>query len=185
MTYHRNRKSAGMSLMEALIGLAVVIALSAFALPRLLRYWQSYQLDSATQTLSSNLEIARYTAISKKCNVAAHFYAGASWYELFEDKNENGVKDAGEFLLGAYSLPGTVQFNGSGLVGPPASPSGAVSDPITFAGDRVVFNPSGRINSGLGTIYLKNSAGDASALSFNMASRMRIYRWNKANLTWN
>lgn len=177
--------NSGLGLLEIVAAIAVILTLSAMAIPHIGRYWQVYALDSATQVLSSNLEVARYSAISKKVNAVAQFYAGASWYEIFEDKNGNGARDSGERTLGGYSLPRRVVFSGASLLGPPANPSGSVTDPITFGGDRLTFNPSGKVNSGLGTVYLQNSAGDAVALSFNMASRMKIYRWNKTSHTWN
>ena len=177
-------RNSGVGLLEIVSGIAIILALSALAFPRIGRYWQVYALDSATQMLSSNLEVARYSAIARKYNAVAQFYVGASWYEIFEDKNGNGARDSGERSLGSYSLPRQVLFSGSGLLGPPANPGGAVADPVTFGGDRVIFNPAGKVNSGLGTIYLQNSAGDAAALSFNMASRMKVYRWSKTALTW-
>lgn len=177
-------KHSGLSLLEAVAGIAIVLLLSALAFPQIGRYWQTYQLDSAVQTLSSNLEVARYTAIAKRVNVVAQFLQSAATYDVFEDGNGNGTRDGGELLLGSYSLPKQVQFNGAGLLGPPSSPSGPVGDPITFGGDKVTFNPEGRINGGTGTLYLQNSAKDASALSYNIASRMKIYRWNKTAQTW-
>ena len=175
---------AGLGLLEIVMGIGIILTLSALAFPRITRYWQLYALDSATQVLSSNLEVARYSAISRKCNSVAQFYAGTSSYEIFEDKNGNGTRDPGERSLGRYSLPRQVLFDGANLLGPPANPSGNVADPITFGGDRLTFNPAGKVNSGLGTIYLQTSAGDAAALTFNIASRMKIYRWNKASHTW-
>jgi Tfp pilus assembly protein FimT len=174
----------GLGLLEIVAGIAIILTLSAVAFPRISRYWQLYALDSATQVMSSNLEVARYSAISRRYNAVAQFYVGSSSYEIFEDKNSNGAKDSGERSLGSYSLPSRVFFSGASLLGPPANPSGGVSDPITFGGDRLTFNPAGKVNSGLGTIYLQNTAGDASALTFNMASRMKIYRWSKASQTW-
>ena len=177
-------KNSGLGLLEIVAGVAIILIVSALAFPRIGRYWQVYALDSATQMLSSNLEVARYSAISKRHNTVAQFYAATSSYEIFEDRNGNGAKDSNERSSGRYSLPRHVLFNGSGLVGPPANPSGAVADAITFGGDRLTFNPAGKVNSGLGTIYLQNSAGDAAALSFNIAGRMKIYRWSKAALIW-
>jgi Tfp pilus assembly protein FimT len=174
----------GLSLLETVTSIAVILLLSALAFPQIGRYWQVYQLDSAVQMLSSNLEVARYTAISKRKNVVAQFYAGASWYEMFEDANGNATKDTGEWVLGAYTLPRQVLFNGSGLLGPPSNPGAPVGDPITFGADRIVFNPEGKLNSGTGSMYLQNGSGDASAVSYNMASRMKIYRWDKAAQTW-
>jgi len=177
-------KNSGLGLLEIVAGIAIILVLSALAFPRIGRYWQLYALDSATQMLSSNLEVARYSAISRKYNAVAQFYVGASSYEIFEDKNGNGARDSGERSLGSYSLPRQVLFSGASLLGPPANPSSSVTDPITFGSDRLTFNPAGKVNSGLGTIYLQNSAGDAAALSFNMASRLKIYRWSKTAQTW-
>jgi Tfp pilus assembly protein FimT len=177
-------EDSGLGLVEIVVATGVILTLSAISFPHIRRYWQVYALDAATQVLSSNLEVARYSAISKRVNAVAQFYASSSSYEVFEDKNGNGSRDSGERLLGSYFLPRHVMFSGMNLLGPPANPSGNVSDPITFGGDRLTFNPSGKVNSGLGTIYLQNSAGDATALSFNMASRMKIYRWNKSAQTW-
>jgi Tfp pilus assembly protein FimT len=184
MSCRVRHQNPGLGLLEIVAGIAIILTLSALAFPRIARYWQVYALDSATQTLSSNLEAARYSAISKKYNAVAQFDVGASRYEIFEDNNGNGVKDSGERSLGTYSLPRQVLFSGASLLGPPASPNGSVTDPVTFGADRVTFNPAGKVNNGLGTIYLQNSAGDAAALSFNIASRLKIYRWNKTAQTW-
>jgi Tfp pilus assembly protein FimT len=176
--------SSGLSLLETVTSVAVILLLSALAFPQIGRYWQAYQLDSSVQTLSSNLEVARYTAISRRRNVVASFAAASSLYEMFEDTNGSGTKDAGEASLGTYPLSRHVLFNGNGLLGPPSSPSGAIEDPITFSNDKIVFNPQGKLNGGIGSIYLQNLAGDASAISYNMASRMKIYRWDKATKLW-
>ena len=183
-THTNPKQQKGFSLLEIVTLVAVVLLLSGLAFPRITRYWQAYQLDSATQVLSSNLEVARYSAISKGYNIIVKFNAAAGSYEIFEDKNENGIKDSGEITLGSYSLPNQVGFNGSGLQGPPSNPSGAVGDPITFSNDKAVFNDSGKLNSGTGTIYMQNAVGDASAISFNFAGRMKVFRWVKSTNTW-
>jgi Tfp pilus assembly protein FimT len=174
----------GYSLLELLIVVVVMIVLLVFTMPRMGRYWQAYQLDAATETMTSNLEFARYTAISRGLPVTVSFYPEARYYELFEDSNGNGNRESSERSMGIYSLPPQVSFSGSGLLGPPANPSGPVSDPITFSDNQVVFNSRGRIQNGLGCIYLKNEFNDASGISFNMAGRMKIYSWNQSAHTW-
>ncbi len=57
-------------------------------------------------------------------------------------------------------------------------------DPITFGSDRIIYNPLGKINGGIGTVYLENDQGDASAISFNIASRIKVYRWDKSAKVW-
>jgi len=177
-------KKAGFSLLEMLIVLAIALLLGGVAFPQLNRYWQSYRLDSAAQTLASNLELARYSAISKAVNVVVAFYPTAFYYESFEDKNGNGIRDTGEVLLGSFSLPRQIEFKGAGLLCPPSNPSGPVTDPITFSNDRVVLNSQGKLNAGLGVIYLQNAMNDAAAISYNIAGRMKTYRWDKSSSSW-
>jgi len=163
---------------------AILFVLAALMMPQAGRFWEAYQLDSATQTLTSNLEFARYTAISHGTAVTVSFYASASYYELFEDLNGNGSREPEEHLMGAYTLPRRVAFSGAGLLGPPASPSGTVTDPISFSDDRLVFNARGKLQNGLGCIYLKNGSNDASAVSFNLAGRMKVYTWDERTRGW-
>lgn len=178
-----NRVS-GLSLLEIILVLALLLVLSGMAVPSLARYWEYFQLDSGTQSLSASLEIGRFNSISKRQTIVFRLNAGVGSYDFFEDRNENGDLDTGERALGAYSLPQHVQFRGQGLLGPPSSPGAPVSDPITFSGDRVVFNRLGKLNGGVGTIYLQNDLGDATAISFNIASRLKIYRWDKSAKVW-
>jgi len=175
----------GFSLLELLVVVAVIVVLLTFTMPQIGRYWQVYQLDSATQTLTSNLEFARYSAISRGNLVTVSFYPAARYYELFEDANGNGSRELDERLMGSFSLPAQVAFSGAGLLGPPGNPTSPVSDAITFNDDRLVFNSRGKIQNGMGCIYLKTEFNDAMAISFNIAGRMKIYSWNPSAHSWN
>lgn len=175
---------SGLSFIEVIVVLLVLLLLAAIAVPKMARYLEFYQLDSGTQGLTSNLEIARYTAISGRKTVVLQFNRVNASYSLFEDKNGNGNLEPGERNLGIYQLPEYVQFKGDGLIGPPSDPSSPVTDPITFNGDRIVFNAMGKINGGIGTVYLENDLGDSSAVSFNIASRFKVYRWDKSTKVW-
>jgi Tfp pilus assembly protein FimT len=178
-------KQPGFTLLEMVAVMGITLLVCTVALPQFNRYRHAYRLDSAVQTLASNLEIARYSAISRNIEVVVNFDANQSSYQSFEDRNGNGIREGGEMLLGVFTLPIQVQFRGSGLLGPPSSPSGPVTDPISFSNDRLVFNSQGKLNSGLGSIYLQNYLGDAAAISFNIAGRMKVFRWDKSKLTWN
>ncbi len=176
----------GFSILELVVTLGLILIVLAVALPGFHRYWETYQLSSAAQKMFSNLDRGRYRAISKNRQVVAQFYPGERSYRLFEDVNGNGVWESAEPVLGNYSLPGQVDFSSSGLRGPPASTSPQpVGDPITFSGDRFTFNPEGHCNK-MGTIYLQNASGDASAISSSIpgVGRLSRYEWNRAGGTW-
>ncbi|MEW5974910.1 MAG: GspH/FimT family protein [Acidobacteriota bacterium] len=174
----------GMTLMELLLALVLAMVLGAVSLPQVRRYWQSYRLDGATQSLTSVLEVARYTAVSTTQDVVVSFSIPESFYEAFEDRDGDRVRDPGERVLGRYTLPSQIVFSGTGLLGPPSSPSAPVADAITFSPDMVIFNSFGKLANGLGVIYVQNEVGDASAISFNIAGRMKTYRWDKSRRIW-
>jgi Tfp pilus assembly protein FimT len=174
----------GFTLLEMAVVLGMTLLICAFAFPQLNRYRHAYRLDSAVQTLASNLEIARYSAISKNVEVVIQFDVPQSSYKFFEDGNGNGIREASELLLGPYPLPTQVQFKGNGLLGPPSGPTGPVTDPISFSNDRIVLNPQGKLSNGLGSIYLQNYLGEAAAISFNITGRMKIFRWDRSSLIW-
>ncbi len=53
-------------------------------------------------------------------------------------------------------------------------------DPIGFSDHRLNYNALGKIYGGIGIVFLENNQGEASAISFNIASRLRVYRWDKS-----
>lgn len=81
-------------------------------------------------------------------------------------------------------LPFPVQFgNVPGALGPPSSPSHAISSPVTFTNNRIEFLPSGIIQSG--TVYLTDNQKRYSyALSspINDVSYLRTYVY--ASKSW-
>lgn len=79
-----------------------------------------------------------------------------------------------------YQLPHTVQFGTlPGVNGPPATPTHAINQPITFVGNKIVFYPEGIIQAG--AIYLRDVKNTVQyALSSGVApvSYLRKYQYN-------
>jgi type II secretory pathway pseudopilin PulG len=178
------KAECGFSLLEVLVVLAGMLMLIALTLDPFNRFVEEYRLEMATQSLTAALELARHTAIAKNKESVVAFYPADSYYEVFPDINANRLRDPGEPLLFKNSLPKGVAFDGTGLWGPPASPDEMVSDPVSFSSHRIVFNPQGKLGSGTGTVYLRNKNGDARAISYNIASRLKVYVWQKKSTTW-
>ena len=176
----------GFSILELVMTLALILLILAVALPGFNRYWQTYQLNSAAQQMFSNLDRGRYRAIARNREVVIQFRREQRSYRLFEDLDGNGERGPSEPMVGAYSLPKQVDFDSTGLSGPPASTTlRPVGDPITFGGDRFTFNPEGYCNK-MGTVYLQNASGDAAAISCSLpgVGRLRSYEWQRATGTW-
>lgn len=176
----------GFSILETVVVAGLIFILLGFAIPGFSRYWEVYRLNSAVQTMLSNLDRGRYRAIARNREVVVRFQREQRSYRLFEDLDGNGLWGASEPLVGAYSLPGRIDFSSTGLSGPPAAATPRpLADPITFGGDRFTFNPEGYCNK-LGTIYLQNASGDAAAISCSMpgVGRLRRYGWHRAQQVW-
>lgn len=172
--------------METVVAAGLILILLGFAIPGFSRYWEVYRLNSAVQTMHSNLDRGRYRAIARNREVVVRFQREQRSYRLFEDLDGNGLRGPSEPLVGAYSLPNQVDFSSTGLSGPPASANPRpVEDAITFSGDRFTFNPEGYCNK-MGTIYLQNASGDAAAISCSMpgVGRLRRYGWHHAMGAW-
>ena len=184
MIHHTEKK--GFSILETVVVAGLILILLGFAIPGISRYWEVHRLNSAVQTMLSNLNRGRYRAIAGNREVVVRFQPTQRAYRLFEDLDGNGLRGPSEPLVGAYVLPDQVDFSGAGLSGPPASASPRpVTDAITFGGDRFTFNPEGYCNK-LGTIYLQNASGDAAAVSCSMpgVGRLSRYGWREAKGVW-
>ena len=164
----------------------LILILLGLAIPGFSRYWEVYRLNSAVRTMLSNLDRGRYRAIARNREVVVRFQPEQRSYRLFEDLDGNGSKGPSEPLLGAWSLPSQVNFDSSGLNGPPAAASPRpLADAVTFSGDRFAFNPEGYCNK-MGTVYLQNGSGDAAAISCSLpgVGRLRRYEWHPARGVW-
>ncbi len=176
----------GFSILEVVLVAGLILILLGLAIPGFSRYWEVYRLNSAVQTMISNLDRGRYRAIARNREVVVRFHPIQRSYRLFEDPDGNGLRGPSEPLVGDYPLPEQVYFSGTGLSGPPASADPRpVEDPITFSGDRFTFNPEGYCNK-LGTVYLQNASRDAAAISCSMpgVGRLRRYGWHHAKGVW-
>lgn len=178
------RTQTGLTFPELLVVLAGLMMLIALTLEPLNHLVEFYRLDSATQSLVAVLELGRHRAVATSRETVAAFYPSDRYYLLFQDNNSNRVRDPGEVLLSSNHLPEGVAFDGTGLWGPPSSPNEMVADPISFSSQRVIFNPQGKLAGGTGTIYLQNKRGEARAISYNIAGRLKVYSWQKGNNTW-
>ena len=173
-------------MLETIVVAGLVLILLGLAVPGFTRYWEVHRLNSAVQTILSNLDRGRYRAIARNREVVVRFQRKQRSYRLFEDLDGNGTQGPSEPLVGAWSLPRQVDFSSTGLSGPPAAATPRpVADPITFSGDRFSFDPEGYCNK-MGTIYLQNASGEAAAISCSLpgVGRLRRYGWHRAEGVW-
>lgn len=149
--------SSGLTLIEFIVSLAVLLALLQFAVPALSAMADSVRLDLANQAMVSSLQLARNQAVirgrrvvlcksadGQRCNPASGWEQG--WI-VFQDSNNNASRDEGEPVLHKEQ---------------------ALSVPLRLTGNRPVasyvsYTP-------LGQTHMSNGAFQAGTLTACMAS---------------
>jgi prepilin-type N-terminal cleavage/methylation domain-containing protein len=153
----------GFTLMELMLGLAIVGTLAAVAIPSGLRVLDDYRTRAAAAYLAHRLGHARIEAIKRSTFVGLRFEADADDYAftMMADGNGNGLR-TGDILLGldsavspverlCWNFPG-VQFGILPGV-PDADGASSGSDGVRVGTSRIVsMNPNGSATSG--TLYV-------------------------------
>ena len=101
--------SSGFTLIELLVTIALVATLLAISLPSMARYVASVRLTTASNEFFSALVLARSEAIKRSSRVVlcksadgATCAAAGGWEQgwiVFDDANDDGVRDADERLI--------------------------------------------------------------------------------------
>lgn len=120
----KKHSRTGFTIIEMLIVLVVVGIVVAMAAPKI--DTMKYRLESDMQGLGMALMAAERQAITEQHDVIVTFDVGQGVVHIIGDKNNNGVKDAGERTRGVALSEGVV----FGRATAPARPMGA--GPVTF-----------------------------------------------------
>ena len=178
------KKSAGFTLVELMIFIAIVAILSAVAIPNIIGWLSNYRLRSAVNDLLSNMQLAKVTAIKTNSNCTVTFNQPVTIdgitstydYVVYEDSDNDLEYDAGEKILDRVKLSDykDVSFNTAQGGG----------DGLTFANNdearpSIAFRSNGlsRSNSGgfgAGTAFLKNTKGKTVSIVVSSAGNIRI-----------
>lgn len=154
---HRRTPRRGFSLIEMMTALAIMAVISMIAIPKL--NTRRFKQDSAARVVRSTLQIAGRLAVAKQFDILVSFDLSRNMIRLVEDKDNNGVLDAGERVTwraledeAVFELPAT------GLSG---TPSGAVSGNNLATIDNMpslIFRRNGAASSDL-EIYIGAGTG--------------------------
>jgi prepilin-type N-terminal cleavage/methylation domain-containing protein len=92
------KRERGLTLVELMVVLAVIMLISAVSLPSFMRSYQTYQVTDAASRLVNVIKFTRYEAIRR--NVAENYVIGQTGAPVtttaWTDSNNNGVVDPGE-----------------------------------------------------------------------------------------
>lgn len=83
-------------MVELVVSLAIVLILTAIALPSLTRSYRVYQLNDSASRVASLLKFTRFEAIRKNTLVSCQIAQNGTNWLLWADTNGNGSADPGE-----------------------------------------------------------------------------------------
>ncbi|HVY53477.1 MAG TPA: GspH/FimT family pseudopilin [Gammaproteobacteria bacterium] len=98
----------GLSLLELMITLAIVIILAVLATPSFLSFIQQYRLTSTIQGLYYNLQYARSEAIKRGSSIYVSFQTGSSWCYGINNGSACNCSNPTSCALGTYTSPSTL-----------------------------------------------------------------------------
>jgi prepilin-type N-terminal cleavage/methylation domain-containing protein len=124
MTPHRNRRSAGFSLIEIAITIVILLSLLAYGIPKFQTVIYNYQLDAAVDTCTYAIQATRYRAVQMGYPYQIAINASNNTYQVL---NDTTYPTSTTFANVGSSLPitpanvtisasNTIQFSPSGLV---------------------------------------------------------------------
>lgn len=124
MTPHRNRRSAGFSLLELALTVTIVLTLLAYGIPKFQTVIYNYQLDAAVDSCSWAIQATRYQAVQMGYPYQVAINAANKTYQV---KNDSTYPTSTTFSNVGNAVPitpanvtvsasNTIQFSPSGLV---------------------------------------------------------------------
>jgi len=140
--------SQGFSLTELMASVAIILVVSAIAIPSVMRSWTMYRLNSAAGDVSGIVKRTRYEAIRANTVLNCLIRQQGNNWILGVDLNGNGVIDPTEPQI---ILAGPVQLLPAGVAPGPASmgyPNAQAPYPGAIAFDSrgaVRFGPAGQV----------------------------------------
>lgn len=192
--------SAGVSLLELCIVVAVMLVVAASALPTVMTAMQQYRLRTAGRDVAAMLQRSRMRAVRDGRHYAVQerqvTQSGLSYSQLFLDQNGNGSYEGGEAMV---QLPAGVRFNSASAPALSAATLGYTPQPSSTA---LSFNALGLpcvLRSGIctnwdsngnavGVVYFlqdsRHAASAWAAVAVTPAGRARLWQWSAGSSQW-
>lgn len=187
--------AAGVSLIEVLLALSLMLAAAGAALPAVLEVNRAMKLRAAAAFITGYLQQARLQAVTRSRPVGVRFRAdgagGDDWrVGMYADGNGTGIRSADisagiDSVMDAETafaarcpsvriarLPGVPDVNGS-----------LDDDAVRFgASDIATFDPDGSASSG--SLYLTDGRSQLAVTVTPATGRVRVRRWDRQRQVW-
>lgn len=184
---------AGLTLVELMVVLWIVIVLVVMAVPSFLSGLDDSRSRAAARYVSGRFFDARIEAVKRSTRVACRFEADGDDYRIatYQDGNGNGVLSAD--IARGVDRPLAVGVRLSGLFGGvrfgiaaavPFIDGGYGTNPIRVAsGSLVTFAPDG--TSSTGSVYIRGMREAQYAVRvFGVTGRTRVFKYVRGTGAW-
>jgi type II secretory pathway pseudopilin PulG len=139
-------------MVELAVSLAVLLILTAIAIPSLMRSFRTYQLNDAASRLADMLKFTRFEAVRRNTQVSFLMQASGTGWIIGVDSNNNSIVDLNEkqeVIIGfATLLPSGVAPSPTAIT---TSLGGAALNTLSGSAGSVTFDARGAIRVG-GTV---------------------------------
>jgi len=122
-----NERIRGFTLVELMLVAAIITVIAAFSIPKLIQFWQDWQLRSAAAEVAALTQQTRMNAARANATYPIRFRMVGGLQQVYIDLNNNSALDANEPYI---DLPQSV-------TGASGAPSGGAGQPsaYTLVGD--------------------------------------------------
>jgi Tfp pilus assembly protein FimT len=150
-----NSQAKGISLLELVVSLAVILIISGLAIPAITRTLRTYQLNDAANQVAGILKFTRFEAIRRNTPIRCRNSQAATQTSLWSDNDDDGTPGATEkqVMLGpnATLVPAGAVPNTSALGAATGLPSLTAMTP---SNDAIRFDQRGAVIAVPSAVYV-------------------------------